>query len=213
MPVYHLTGSSNYDLIAGYGSGEYRISQHFDHNRNGIIDNSENIEYLEYDKIWSHAISKITVVNAQGEKTVIADIEFNGNGNAVHYYRDNGADGTINQFGFANSSGNISINNYHVDMTSWSTEQVARFNKGLEFITLSNINTSSQLTLDKTVIAGLVASSNTLRIHGDSTDTVNLNGFTKADTSSRTGFNQYNAEVDGTNYTVFVTDTVETIIG
>lgn len=211
--VYHISGSSNYDLIVGYGSGEYRTSQHFDHNRNGIIDNSETVEYLGYDNIWSSLISKITVFNAQGEKTVIADIEFNDNGNAVHYYRDDNADGTINQFAFGNSAGTISVNNYHVDMSSWSTEQVARFNKGLEVITLSDTDTSSQLTLDKTTVAGLVSSSNTLRIDGDSTDTVNLNGFTKADTSSHTGFNQYTADVDGTTYTVFITNTVDTILG
>ncbi|MEG9486984.1 Ig-like domain-containing protein, partial [Mannheimia indoligenes] len=211
--VYHISGSSNYDLIVGYGSGEYRTSQHFDYNRNGIIDNSETVEYLEYDKIWSSSKSKITVANAQGETIVIADIEYNNNGNAVHYYRDDKADGTINRFAFGNSSGAISVNNYHVDMSSWSTEQVARFNKGLEVITLSNTDTSSQLTLDKTTVAGLVASSNTLRIDGDSTDTVNLNDFTKADTSSRTGFNQYTADVDGTTYTVFITNTVDTVLG
>ncbi|MFA9500661.1 hypothetical protein ACERCG_09600 [Mannheimia sp. E30BD] len=211
--IYHISSSQNYDLLVKYDDKGSRSYQHLDRNKNGIVDNGETFEHLEYDKVWSRAVSKITVFNDKGIKTTVAEIEVGDLGNPLHYYRDNGADGTINLFAFGNYSGNIAVNNHHVDMSAWSADQVARFNKGLETVVLSNTLTSSQLTLDKETLANLVSKTNTLRITGDSTDTVNLEGFTKADSSSQAGHNQYTADVDGTTYTVFITDTVDTVLG
>lgn len=78
---------------------------------------------------------------------------------------------------------------------------------------LSNSNFKSTLILDDATLAKIAPTGNTLLITGDSTDTVNLNGFTKVETSSRAGFNQYTTEVEGIDYTVLITETVDTILG
>ena len=123
-------------------------------------------------------LSKVIRSKADGTIEQINVVESYADGSTKHVFADNGGDGTIDIMSFGSIYGRDSVNEV-VDFTAWSTEKLASFNHGLDRIVLSDSTAKSEITLSKDVFETI--SSGHLLIDGDTTDTVNLTGFTKVE--------------------------------
>ncbi|MFA9501086.1 hypothetical protein ACERCG_11870 [Mannheimia sp. E30BD] len=207
--IYSNVSSNPTGVYSEYNSQGLRTKASQDNDGDGQISSARDV-VIEYTYGERNLSNSETRYDGTGKLLYRVEIERDDLGTAIRSFRDTGADGTINilHYGYTD---NAWTRNYTDDLRQWSTELLAKVN-GLPRISLSSANFKTTITLDDATLAKIAPTRNTLRITGDSTDTVNLDGFSKSETSSRSGHNQYTAEVDGTTYTVFIIDTVETIL-
>ena len=198
---------SAYNMFS-YDSNGYQYRRETDYDFDKQISSAKDrIVIVSYDKGMGYSI-KETVFDGTNKLLYSDSIERNAAGNILRSYRDTLDDGTIEWMEFGIWGGQYTIAHTE-DFTTWSNEQLNRLN-GMPTITLSNSSASTNIILDKSVIARIDPASNTLTVRGDSTDSVNLktqSDFTKLDTTkvvSGQTYDQYTTQVDGEIYTLLI---------
>ncbi|MEG9491149.1 hypothetical protein [Mannheimia indoligenes] len=186
----------------------------FDYNNDGLFNNND--VYIEYTYGTDGRIASATTVTATGSIRELAYNEWNTDGVRIKTFSDAGGDGTINSLSYGWWAGRSTVNHTD-DLTRWTPEQLAKFNKGLTLIYLSDTTAATNITLNADVVKAI--SNKGFDIRGDATDTVNLGGnFTKVEGLTKnvdTGTLQaYRADIDDSTYTLYIdTDIQLNIVG
>ncbi|QLB39552.1 hypothetical protein [Mannheimia pernigra] len=188
-----------------------QVKSILDDNNNGIPESNETTRIYSYDNpIWNK-YTLVTVTDSQGLQS-ISKFDLDDAGNyALQYYA--GRNGEFSRINFYNA--NVAKN---VDFTNkWSEEELAKIGSKIQQIQLTNEQYSTTLTLDSNIVSKLSVSG--LDIRGDATDTVNLSSdFTKVEVkgtkkAGKDVLQAYQAEVDGTTYTVYIDTDIHTVVG
>lgn len=203
-----LTGVSDRTRHFTYDEYGRELSVLLDQGSDGVMDSRVDMTYSDR----NHGrISETSTNLVTGEIDYIATYDYNAAGRIIRSYYDNGGEGTVDRldYGFVSTTSGVNLTD---DITSWSSSALDKI-KGLTMIRLSSSSFSTEITLDSATIATISPANNRLSIRGDSTDTVNLEGFTKLESSSARGYNEYTTTVGSETYNILVTDTVETVLG
>lgn len=167
-----------------------------------------------YDEIWNAAKKTYTVYSnwtnyQNGTPEYISHRYLNDIGQLDYTLYDyvgsslnSGPEGSIERIVFSvygTATRGLDGVNANVDFTTWTAEQKAPLD--LERIVLSAASSHETITLDAKTTAEIARTS--LLIYGQD-DTVNLKGFSKLASSSKSGMDQYTANVDGTTYNIFI---------
>ena len=216
------TGEKLSTISYEYGDDSLVLKRTEDWDGSGVIDSSRDRIYsFTYDPVWLYDLTE-TATDGTGTPIHTLYIERNDAGQVIRTLTDTKSTGSIDRLNFGSMSGDYTVN-HQEDFTQWSSERFTQM-KGLNLITLSNTRYQTEITLDQAVIgklspAGTVAGkTSSLRIDGDATDTVNLegNGFTKLETTQTIGsntFDMYATTVNNTTYTLFIDNDVNTVLG
>ncbi|MEG9491151.1 hypothetical protein, partial [Mannheimia indoligenes] len=193
-----------------YDTNNRVIKESYDDKGDGLSANDVLIEYGR-DTTWGAVIYQKETYLESGKINFIANSDLNSVGAQIRTYTDEGGDGVINRLNYGS---HIAGGYYDFidDLTSWDNEQLAKLT-GLEIIRLSRDTARTEITLDAETVAKLAPSNNLLRIWGDATDTVNLEGFTQSGANRAGTTTYYKATVEGVEYTLHIDSTIDTVLG
>ena len=192
-----------------YNDFGIRIERQDDSGADGSIEKIN--KYVEFDE--RNRVTLVEVYFAKDnslETSTIWDYAISGHvvGSYMKYIQDSPI--VDYKMGDRGANANISVNE---DMTTWTDERLAKLGDSLKNIYMTN-NAFSSLKIDAETVAKISDGGVTIYTGRDKNDSLQLEGFVKAETSTKEGFTQYTAEVDSELLNVFVsTDITTEILG
>ena len=187
--LFDTDQDGQFDRSESYSwSGDQLTTVSYDNNNDSVIDMTVSYSYNSDGKISSES------VDANNDSVIDSKITYNYENNSLQ-----------------SISLDIYNTTYIENFTAW-TEQRLNNISGIHTIQLNDPAASTQINLDDKVVAKLLNGQESLTILGDTSDTVTLDNFVKAESSSLTGFEQYTAVVDNSTYTAFIDSDVNVIL-
>ena len=216
--VYNEQGLKTSDTFTNTPGSTYRW--HYKYNDHGIVierqdDSGANgsIEtinkYIEFDEFNRTTLVEVYRNNVFQNSTIW---EYAPSGHIIASYMKYSQTDPITDYKMGDRGANASIS-INEDMTTWTDERLGKFGESLENIYMTN-NALSSLKIDAETVAKISDGGVTIYTGNDKNDSLQLEGFVKAETSTKEGFTQYTAEVDSELLNVFVsTDITTEILG
>lgn len=187
--LFDTDQNGQFDRSESYSwNGDQLTTVSYDNNNDSVIDMTVSYSYNSDGKISSES------VDADNDSVIDSKITYNYENNSLQ-----------------SISLDIYNTTYIENFTAW-TEQRLNNISGIHTIQLNDPAASTQINLDDKVVAKLLNGQESLTILGDTSDTVTLDNFVKAESSSLTGFEQYTAVVDNSTYTAFIDSDVNVIL-